>query len=225
MATNRPVNNNVVWGGLSHEGDEPSLPFIMFVLSPFEKIFSFFSFQWVEVLYSKGMATSEAHWLTSVFGCKESRGMEMSPRRMWQQTGKKTQAGEASAILLYWIYFRKKQTQTQNQPDKNPNHATSCELVQDTDTTSAPKSNQLSLQTAQTRDAWHRTYWCLGMNKIKSTYTSHRFPNLMIFSFGFQVSFSNPWGSMGDHWELTDKRFNVSVQWSAPLLGKWKISK
>lgn len=29
---------------MSHEGDEPSLPFIMFVLSPFEKIFFFFFF-------------------------------------------------------------------------------------------------------------------------------------------------------------------------------------
>lgn len=72
----------------------------------------------------QGDGYSEAHWLTSVFGCKESRGMEMSPRCMWQWTGKKTRAGEAGAILLHWIKFRKK-TNTDPKPTRQepqPHH-------------------------------------------------------------------------------------------------------
>lgn len=178
----------------------------MFVLSSFEKVFSFFlspvseciTRGWLLCFTSPGSL-----WPTSVRMQIEEGSWELGER----------QPGEATMLPLLLLRVLKKG----KNPSLTQNNLTSItsvhkydwaalhELVQDINPTLAPKINQWSLQTAQTADAFHWNYCYIGMNKVNPTYTSNRFLNLMIFSFGLKFPSQIPEGSMCDYWELADQ--------------------
>lgn len=210
MATNRPVNNNVVWEGLSHEGDEPSLPFIMFVLSPFEKIFFFPMRMW---RYYEGRATphpvlqkpydpkvcqhADGGLLGFVAG-KTGWGSSHTPRA----TLKGNKIDVRQLCCLVWISSRHK-----------------CNIHIGT-----------REQQALTADS---TGLLMIFNEITGVYkwvkqNSHllatNFPTCWFPPAVLKFPSQGPEGP-GVTGKLTDNRCEVFVQWPVPLLKNWKVSK